>query len=174
MSRKIELLCTQFSLHQTINQPTHFTEHSSSLIDILLVSNKDHVVLSGVGDPFLNQEIRYHCPIYGIFKFSKPKPKTFMRHILSYEQGKYDLLRQKALSIDWSSLQDNDVDVYAENINTAISSITSECIPNKQVRIKPLDPPWISPILKRYIRKRKRAYKRAKRTTLDLHWTLFK
>ena len=32
-----------------------------------------------------------------------------MRHIWSYEQGNYDLLRQKALSIDWSSLQDNDV-----------------------------------------------------------------
>ena len=45
MSRKIESLCTQFSLHQAINQPTHFTEHSSSLIDILLVSNKDHLLL---------------------------------------------------------------------------------------------------------------------------------
>ena len=75
MSRKIESLCTQFSLHQTINQHTHFTEHSSSLIDILLVINKDHLILSGVGDPFLNQEIRYHCPIYSIFKFSKPKSK---------------------------------------------------------------------------------------------------
>ena len=109
MSRKIESLCTQFSLHHTINQLTHFTEHSSSLIDILLVSSKDHLILSGAGDPFFNQEIRYHFPIYGIFKFSKPKPKTFMRHIWSYEQGNYDLLRQKALSIDWSSLQDNDV-----------------------------------------------------------------
>ena len=134
MSRKIESLCTQFSLHQTINQHTHFTEHSSSLIDILLVINKDHLILSGVGDPFLNQEIRYHCLIYSIFKFSKPKSKTVMRHIWSYEQGNYDLLRQKVLSIDWSSLQDNDVDVYAENINTAINSITSECIPNKHVR----------------------------------------
>lgn len=64
MSRKIESFCTQFSLHQTINEPTHYTEHSSSLIDILLVSNKDHLILSGVGDPFLNQEVRYHCPIY--------------------------------------------------------------------------------------------------------------
>ena len=37
----------------------------------------DHLLLSGVGDPFLNQELRYHCPIYGIFKFSKPRVKTF-------------------------------------------------------------------------------------------------
>ena len=51
-SRKIEAFCSQFSLYQSINEPIHFTEHSSSLIDILLVSNKDHLILCGVGDPF--------------------------------------------------------------------------------------------------------------------------
>ena len=49
-SRKIEALCIQFSLYQSIDQPTHFTENSPSLIDIVLVSNKDHLLLSGVGD----------------------------------------------------------------------------------------------------------------------------
>ena len=69
-ARKIDSLCTQFSFYQSINQATHFTENSSSMIDILLVNNKTHLIVSGVGDPFLNQEIRYNCPIYGIFKFS--------------------------------------------------------------------------------------------------------
>ena len=58
MSRKIDSLCTQFSLYQSINQPTHFTEHSSSLIDILLVNNKDQLIVNGVGDPFLHQDVR--------------------------------------------------------------------------------------------------------------------
>ena len=173
-SRKIESFCTQFSFFQLITDPTHFTEHSSSLIDILLVSNKDHLILSGVGDPFLQQEIRYHCPIYGIFKFSKPKIKTFKRHIWSYDKGNYDMLRDRASSIDWGSLQDDDIDIYSNNINNAINSIATECIPNKHVQIKPLEPPWISLSLKRHIRKRKRAYKRAKRTNLELHWKLFK
>ena len=126
MSRKIDSLCTQFSLYQPINQPTHFTEHSSSLIDILLVDNKDQLIVGGVGDPFLNQDLRYHCPIYGIFKFSKPKIKTFTRHVWSYEQGDYDLLRQKAfmsIAIDWNLLQNDNIDVHAKNINTAIKSI---------------------------------------------------
>ena len=39
--RKIDMLCTKFSLHQTIDQPTHYTEHSSSLLDIVLISNND-------------------------------------------------------------------------------------------------------------------------------------
>ena len=89
--RKIDSLCMQYSLNQSISQSTHFTEHSSSLIDIILVSNKDNLILSGVADPFLNQDIRFHCPVYGVLKFSKPKSKAFVRHIWSYENGNYEL-----------------------------------------------------------------------------------
>ena len=39
-ARKINSICTEFSFYQFISQPTHFTENSSSLIDILLVNNK--------------------------------------------------------------------------------------------------------------------------------------
>ena len=62
-ARKIESFCTIFSLYQSINQPTHFEENSSSLIDIVLVSNKDNLIVKGVGDPLLNQDVRYHCPV---------------------------------------------------------------------------------------------------------------
>ena len=55
-ARKIDSFCTQFSLYQSVEQPTHFTEISHSLIDIILVSNKNNLILSGVGDPFPDQE----------------------------------------------------------------------------------------------------------------------
>ena len=58
-------------LSQIISQPTHFTENSSSLIDLLLVNDNNHVITSGVGDPFLQQDLRYHCPVFGVFNFSK-------------------------------------------------------------------------------------------------------
>ena len=76
----------QFALHQSINEPTHFTEQLSSRIDLILVSDKDHLVLSGVGDRFLNQEVRYHCPVYCVilFTFSQPKQNTNTQHIWSY------------------------------------------------------------------------------------------
>ena len=87
---KINMISTQFSFYQSINQPIHFTKNSSSLIDILLVNNKTHLILSRASDPFLSQEIGYHCPICGIFKFSKPKPISITRHIWNYDQGNYD------------------------------------------------------------------------------------
>ena len=68
---KINNICQQYNLHQMITEQTHFTERSSSLIGIILVSNPSSCILSGVGDPFLNQEIRYHCPVFIVFKIFK-------------------------------------------------------------------------------------------------------
>ena len=42
-SRKIETLCQMYSLSYIISKPTHFTESSSSLIDLFLVTDiKSH------------------------------------------------------------------------------------------------------------------------------------
>ena len=128
--RKIDILCTQFSLHQAIKQPTYYTERSSSLIDIILVNNKDSLIFSGVGDSFLNQVQRYHFPVYGILKYVKPKTKSFTRHIYSYDKGNFDLLREKASSFDWNILQDDDIDIYASNIENKLILLSRECIPN--------------------------------------------
>ena len=65
-SRKIETLCQMYNLSDIISEPTHFTESSSSLIDLFLVTNK-----SGIGEPFLDQNIRFHCPIYCVLNLDK-------------------------------------------------------------------------------------------------------
>ena len=172
--KKIDPLCTQFSLHQLLTDPSHFTEHSSSLIDLILVSNKEHLILHGVCDPFLDQQLRYHCPIYGFCKFSKPKAKAFTRHIWMYNNGNFGLLREKASSIDWHALENDDISLYASNLNSTILSLTKECIPNKSIRVRTSDPPWITTLLKRQIRKRKRLYRKAKQTNLERHWIKFR
>ena len=86
--RKIESFRNPFKLFQCIDEATHFTETSSSLSDLILISNKDHLLLHGVADPFLHQEVRYHCPVYGMFKFPKPKQNLFTRRIWKYDQKK--------------------------------------------------------------------------------------
>ena len=166
VSRKITSLCTKFALYQTIDVPTHFTDTSKLLIDLLFVHNKSSLTLSGVGDPFLGQEHRYHCPIYGAFKFCRPKLKSITCQIWSYDRCDFALLRAKAAETDWDSLWDDDLNTYASNITNHILSIAKECIPNKTVRIKPTDRPWITTAIKRYIKKRKRAYRTAKRTSV--------
>ena len=152
-----------------MNLQKHFTETSSSLIDLLLVNNKEHLILSGVGDPFLHQDIRYHCPVFGFFNFRKPKCLSFKRRIWKYDDGNYEMLRQKASATNWNDFQNNDINTYCENLIEHLQSINEMCIPNKVITIRPSDPPWIATSIKRHIRKRKRAYKRAKQTNLPIH-----
>jgi hypothetical protein len=46
---KIGNLKNQFSLHQLISDHTYVTEHSSSLLDLILVNNPRTILLSEVG-----------------------------------------------------------------------------------------------------------------------------
>ena len=45
--------CQHLNFDQLIVEPTHFTESSSYIIDLIFTSNKSSILLSGVGDPFL-------------------------------------------------------------------------------------------------------------------------
>ena len=49
---KINNLFQYFGLEQLIKEPTHYTESSSSTIDLFLTSYSNNVFLTGVGDPF--------------------------------------------------------------------------------------------------------------------------
>ena len=52
-SQKVRDLCQQFNFEQIINEPTHFTENSSSLIDLILTSNSNTILLSVLANHFL-------------------------------------------------------------------------------------------------------------------------
>ena len=173
-SRKISDLCLQFNLKQCIDDFTHFTEHSSSIIDLLFVSNPESVVQAGVGEPFLPQNIRYHCPVFGVFRFQKPRHRIFQRLIWSYNLADYSKLRDKLSSINWSSVMSNDIHKHAKNVTDNIIVHAKECIPNKVIMVRPNDPPWINSEIKRNIRRRKRHYKRAKISNSDVDWLKFR
>ena len=51
--KKIKTLINQFNLEQVIRDPTHYTESSSSLIDLILCRNPTNVLHSGVIEPLL-------------------------------------------------------------------------------------------------------------------------
>ena len=79
-----------------------------------------------------------------------------------------------AILVDWNSLHDPDIDIYSDKINNAILSIANEAIPNRSITINHSDQPWINSCIKRHIRKRKRAYRKAKTTGYDSDWIKFR
>ena len=121
---KILNLCQEFSMYQCITEPTHYTENSVSLLDIVLVTNSDSVIFSGTGDPFLNQENRYHCPVYGVLNVTKPKTKVSERNVWLYDQGNYELLREKAVRTNWIDLRHDDIKVVISGKYKNLNKIT--------------------------------------------------
>ena len=162
----------QYSLYQLINEPTHYTETSSTLIDLLFTRNPE--IISGVGEAFLDQNLRYHCPTYAVFNFDKPKYQCYKRKIWKYDDGDYGQLRQLIQEFNWQSLKNDDINVYAENVTNKILELCELAIPNKTITVRPSDPPWISGHIRRLIRRRKRAHRKAKRLDTPESWRKFR
>lgn len=171
---KVQALFSQYNLFQVINEPTHFSETSSSLIDLLFTKDPSNILLSGVGEAFLEQNIRYHCPIYVILRYDKHKHECFKRKIWKYDNGNFELLKQYILDFDWHSLIHDDINIYAENFTNKVLELCGKTIPNKMITVRPSDPPWFNSTIRKSIRKRKRAHKRAKRENTAILWGKFR
>ena len=79
-----------------------------------------------------------------------------------------------ANTFDWTSLKHEDINIYSANITEKILEISKLCIPNKIIRIRPSEPTWMNSSIKKLIRKRKRAFRKAKRSQSPAHWAKFK
>ncbi len=77
VANKISRLISSYNSEQLISTPTHFTENSSSLIDLIFTKNTAHVISSFVADPFIPNLVRYHCPVVAVIKLDKPKSTSF-------------------------------------------------------------------------------------------------
>ena len=72
-SKHLQDLNKTYNLKQLVNEPTHFTESSSSLIDVVLVNKINNILVSEVCDPFIPNLTRFHCLLAVLLKFLKPK-----------------------------------------------------------------------------------------------------
>lgn len=130
-TNKISQLCLSYTLTQLIDEHTHFTEHSSSLIDLILVSKPQNVTYNGVSSPFVPDLIRYHCPSLICLNYIKYKQKSYKRHVWIYEKGDYEKFRQILSEINWDDLFSiNDINSTVDNITDAIITAAKDCIPN--------------------------------------------
>lgn len=175
-NNKMKGLIQEYNLKQLVNEPTHFTEHSSSLIDLILARSNTNVLMSEVADTFIPNQIRYHCPIILLLKFFRPKNKTFKRRIWNYKLANFD--RYRVILSEYNldeKLQENfDIDVNVQQITDALITAAEQSIPNKVVTIRPAQHPWITCHIKNLIRKRKRNFRKFKRTSNNCFWENYK
>lgn len=168
--RQLRDFVHSFSLTQIISEPTHFTNTSSTLIDIVCTDARvrtvevDHVPTLGNHAMIL---VQFHI------KKNKPTPRWV----------KYRPLNDIVLEIFNNDLNEINFDgiKMLQDVNKMIEAL-SDCInglfdlhaPEKTVQIKEFKYPWITDNVKLMVRLRDEAHRRFKKTKLDAHKEYYK
>ena len=84
----------------------------------------------------------------------------FTRNIWLYDRGDYQSLSRDVVDTDWNILNDNHIDIYANNVTNHIIELARKHIhvPNKNIKVRKSDPPWLNNVLKKLMRKWKRLF----------------
>ena len=87
----VEIITSQFRLHQIINEPTHILDNSSSCIDLIFISQPNLSVESGT-QPSLHPNC-HHQIVYAIFNLEVIYPPPYTREVWHYQDSDVELIR---------------------------------------------------------------------------------
>lgn len=153
------------NLFQIIETPTHFTDRSAYLLDILITDSPGLVVESGTLSNISNL---HHLPIFGEVLLHAPGRRPFYRHIWHYNNGDWDGLNTTLACKTWD-FSESAVNENVKLFTTSILEICKDYIPNKTVRICPRDKPWMTSRVKYLIKQRNKWIGRYNRSKSALH-----
>ena len=122
--------------------------------------------MSCVVDPLIPEQVRYHCPVMVLLRFTLPRASSFKRKIWYYKLADYNKFRELLSEASLENLiQSNDnINQNIQDITDAIVSAAEKSIQNKIV--KPNESPWITCHIKSLIRKHRRIFRQFKKQNL--------
>ena len=149
-----ENVIDQFSLKQLISTPTRITNTSSTLIDLLLVSNESNVKFSGSCDA---PGISDHFFVYLAYSLKKPKFKSKVVNRRDFRKFDNIAFSSEVEVAPWENVfcVDNvdDKVVILENI---INDILDKFAPYRTFVIKRSTTPWLNETIKSKMAERDR------------------
>ena len=77
--------------------------------------------------------------------------------------------------VDWDGIfRNDDIDIITNTITNTILDAANKTIPNRYITVKKDNPPWITTKIKKYIRRKNRIHKKAKKTNTIGQWEKFR
>lgn len=158
-----------FGLEQYVNVPTHFTDHSATLID-LLCSNLKLVDVVVDLIPDLSSHSFLSCKL----RVKKQKPPL---EWMVYRPLK-DIDLEKFIcdldNINWNSFITPDVDEMVEIFRSHVLNLFDKHAPVKKVLIKNKSYPWITFNVKEMMKTRDKAHARSRLSNVEAHRVYYK
>ena len=157
-SQIIPLLQRQ-GLHVINNEATHFTQTSSTCLDLFAVSQPKDVDVVYTISPSLSS---HTCLV--LCKNSKvPKSNSYLRRILDYRHTDWSAVNDSLQSTSGVVIdKGTDLDLYAERWGQSFVDTVEKFTPIKTINIRPEDKRWMNSEIRKLMKKRDVAYKKAK------------
>lgn len=165
-------LLSMNNLENVIQEPTRITTSSATLLDVIVVSEDERILHSGIvqTDPTISD----HSAVYVFITFSYNHENSFKREVWNYKRGDYEKLNNLISSTDWSFINDGDLDLACEGFTAQFMNLVRECVPSKIVLIRPNDKPWYDSVIRTFSRKRDRLKRKAVKSGILSDWCKYK
>ena len=159
LGHKLVNLLDHFNLSQLIYKPTR----NENILDLVISDSPGFSTDVDILDSISGLD---HNIIYGSLSIQYPKRLNINRKIWLYDQGNFVLFSNMLLAIDWDIFftVNNDINIACEKITEMSVSIAHQCIPQKDIWVRPRDKPGMTPAIRKLFRQCKRLHKKATRT----------
>jgi hypothetical protein len=147
---------------QLTDEPTYITTVSANLLDIIITDSPGYVKSVNLHPPLGSK----HSTLYLEFQITYPRDKPYNRQIWDYDKGNYNLLNSSISRFPWNDiiLSDKSIDEKAIEVTDSFLNLCKDSIPNRVIKVKPRDLPWITQECKTLIKLRDRRYRKFRRT----------
>ena len=160
---KLNEIVNDEALVQLVNQPTHVTSVSNTLIDLVITDQPNIINVCSV---LPSLDSRCHHQINNVeLNIFNPPPPSFSRRIWHYGRANPDLINQAINEIDWTAKLedlDNSPNLQVAFFNETLMNIFSNFIPNEYKKINKRQPPWFSNNVNNIHRRLSRKYAKYK------------
>jgi exonuclease III len=136
-------MTTSFGLHQLINEPTHHTDTSANILDLIFTDSPGYVTESGILPPLGTSK---HAVVYCKSTKTRRNEKPYTKGIWKYQEADVDGLNIALGDFPFDEVlgEYGDVNHLAEIWTHLVLSITKEYVPYHTIKVKPRDKPWIN------------------------------
>jgi hypothetical protein len=141
-------------LHQTVLEPTHISTEYANILDLLITDSPGYIINQKLLPPLGSR----HQIVSAEFRIQYRRDKAYFREIWSYKHGDFEGLIEELQNTPWRvgfELYD-DIDDIADFWHKLFMEATRSKIPNKIIRVRPMDKPWMTNDVKTHIRRRNR------------------
>ena len=160
------------NLRNIITEPTRVTNATATLIDPIIISDSIKSLNEGTID--VPPEISDHKSTFIFFPFDSVLTPAVKRKVWFYKRGDFEKLNAQILNTNWDFINSVPVNDACTKFTDLILKFMNECIPSKDVTIRPNDKPWYNSEIRLYSRKRDRQRTKAGRTNNIEDWTKYK